>query len=80
MHAFSLSNRWSEPLPRLEPPIQAQQTRSLLIRSHNEALPVVAMCVSNEDCSPTGIHDLLISEALPFGRLWYGDGRDRQWN
>jgi hypothetical protein len=25
----------------------------LFIRPHNETLSVVAMCVSNEDCSPT---------------------------
>jgi hypothetical protein len=28
----------------------------LFIRTHNETLPVIAMCASNPDCSPLGIN------------------------
>jgi hypothetical protein len=33
-----------------------QKSRQLLIRVHNETLPVAAMCVCNPDCSPFTIH------------------------
>jgi hypothetical protein len=33
-----------------------QKRRQLFIRSHNETLSVVAVCVCNPDCSPVGIN------------------------
>jgi hypothetical protein len=35
---------------------QFQKRAQLFIRVHNKALSVAAMCVSNEDCLPAGIH------------------------
>jgi len=40
----------------IEPPIQFHKRSQLFIRTHNETLSVVAMRVSNPDCSPVGIH------------------------
>jgi hypothetical protein len=37
-------------------PFQFQKRSQLFIRAHNETLSVVAMCVCNEDRSPTRIH------------------------
>jgi hypothetical protein len=36
--------------------VQAQETLSALIRTHNETLPGIAVCVSNEDRSSVGIN------------------------
>jgi hypothetical protein len=33
-----------------------QKRRQFFIRSCNETLSIVAMCVSNKDCLPVGIH------------------------
>ena len=33
-----------------------QKRSQLFISAHNETLSVAAMCVSNPDCSPAGIH------------------------
>jgi hypothetical protein len=33
-----------------------EKRRQLLIRTHNETLSVIAMCVCNPDCSPVGIN------------------------
>jgi len=33
-----------------------QKRSQLFIRPHNETLSIVAMCVSNPDCSPVGIN------------------------
>jgi hypothetical protein len=35
---------------------QFKKRSQLFIGAHNETLSVAAMCVSNEDCSPVGIH------------------------
>jgi hypothetical protein len=35
---------------------ESRKRSQLLIRTHNETLSVVAMCVSDEDCSPVGIY------------------------
>jgi hypothetical protein len=55
-------------------PLQFQKRGQYFIRPHNEPLSV-AMRVSNPDCSScTPIANCgvdLISDALPFGRLWY---------
>jgi hypothetical protein len=38
------------------PTLHFHKRRQLFIRAHNETLSVVAMCVSNEHCSPARIH------------------------
>ena len=35
---------------------QFHKRGQLFIRTHNETLSVIAMCVSNENCSPARIH------------------------
>jgi hypothetical protein len=50
----------SSPIAATESLLQAPQTHSLFIDAHNETLSVVAMRVSNPDCSPVAI----LSETL----------------
>jgi hypothetical protein len=56
-------------------PLQFQKRSQLFIGTHNEPLSV-AMRVSNPRCSAcTPVANCgadLISDALPFARLWYG--------
>src|SRR5262245_54330503 len=42
----------------------SKKRNQLFIRTHNEPLSVVAMCVSNPDCSPIRI-DEIVSDGLP---------------
>jgi hypothetical protein len=49
----SLSRKLAVSADRL---LQFHKRRQLFIRVHNETLSVVAMCVSNQDRSPIGIH------------------------
>ena len=37
-------------------PFQFQKRSQLFICTHDETLSVIAMCVSNPDCSPAGIN------------------------
>jgi hypothetical protein len=58
-------------------PFQFQKRSQLVIGTHNETLSVAAMRVSNPDCAAcTPVANCgvdLISDVLPFGRLWYGE-------
>jgi hypothetical protein len=38
------------------PRIADSKRRQLFIRTHNETLSIIAVRVSNPDCSPSGIH------------------------
>jgi hypothetical protein len=44
------------PLALADRRFQFQKRRQLLIRTHNETLSVIAMCISNPDRSPLGIN------------------------
>jgi len=46
------ANRW----PGANRQFGFQKRSQLFIRTHNETLSIAAVCVSNEDCSPAGIH------------------------
>jgi len=42
--------------PRTNRRFEFNKRRQLFLSTHNEALPIAAMRVSNKDCSPVGIH------------------------
>jgi hypothetical protein len=51
-----------------ESPLQVQERRQLFIRTHNETLPIAALCVSDPDCSPV-VRGNLAFLTPPFARI-----------